>query len=113
LFSAVHGAAQELQLEARLAFEIEDALALVVDVEDRFPCVVFDQHFVFCRCDVKAELSNAGFRCREARTDGAFGLIRAQGDFLYPDQISAVLDQQFNGLVIETPMGDDDIGDDG
>jgi hypothetical protein len=67
-------------------------------------CVVFDQHFVFCRRDVKAELSNAGVRRREARADRAFGLIRAQGDFLYPDQISAVLDQQLDGLVVETPM---------
>ena len=86
---------------------------MVVDVEDRFPCVVFDQQFAFCRGNVKAELPNAGFRCREARADRAFGLIRAQGDFLYTDQISAVLDQQLDGLVVETPMRDDDIGDDG
>ena len=40
----LHGATDELQLEARLPFEIEDALGPVADVDQRLAHVVLRHH---------------------------------------------------------------------
>ena len=51
----LHGAADELQLEARLPFEIEDALGPVADVDQRLAHVVLRHHLAGTRRDLEAE----------------------------------------------------------
>ena len=50
-----HGAAQELHLEARLAFEVEDALARVADVHQRLAHVVLRDELAVLRRDLELE----------------------------------------------------------
>src|SRR4030095_12673311 len=49
------GAAQELHFEARLAFEIEDLLAGIADVHQRFAHVVLRDELAFLRRDLELE----------------------------------------------------------
>jgi hypothetical protein len=77
-----HGAAEELQLEARLAFEVEDLLAAVHDLDGHVLLVVLAMGLAGLGRDAEAERAGPGLGRGEVHARGRGLAVRGQRDLL-------------------------------
>jgi hypothetical protein len=89
---------RELQLEARLAFVIEDALAPIADVDLHVALVVLRDHFAGLRRHLQAEHARPGLGRRESHAHRHRIAVGRQRDRLRSHDAPAVLDVERDGL---------------
>ncbi len=89
---------QELQLGPRLAFEIENLLGAVVDVDERFALVVLRDELAGSGRDAEAEDTRARIRRREAHAHGCGLAVDRQLHFLRADDAAFVFDVERHRL---------------
>ena len=94
----VDGAVQELQLVARLAFEVQDLLGAIVDVDERLALVVLRDELAGPRRDPEPEHARAGIRRREAHAHRRRLAVDRQLHLLRPDDAAFVLDVERHRL---------------
>ena len=104
-------AAEELDLETRLALEVEDLVAPIVDRDQRLADVVLRHHLALLRRDPESEEARAGLARGEAQPDGLQLTVAEQRDVLGPDDAPLVLDLDGHRPSGVPAVGHHDVGD--
>ncbi len=102
------GAAQELHLEARLAFEVEDLLAPVAHVDEHVAGVVLGQQLARLRRHAEGEDARARLRRGEAHAHRGGLAVGAERDRLAADDLAAVEHvegQRLSGVAVRRDDG--------
>ena len=94
----VDGAMEELQLRTRLAFEVQDLLGAIADVDERLALVVLRHQLAGPRRDAETEHARAGVRRREAHAHGGRLAVDRQLHLLRPDDAALVFDVERHRL---------------
>ena len=103
----VDRAVEELHLRTRLAFEVQDLLGPIVDVDERLALVVLRDELAGARRDAEAEHARAGVGGREAHAHGRRLAVGRQLHLLRPDDAALVFDVERHRLAGVAGLRDD------
>ena len=103
--------AQELDLETRLALEVENLVAPIVDRDQRLADVVLRHHLALLRRDPEGEEPRSGLARGEAQAHGLELTVAEQRNVLGPDDPPLVLHLDRHRPAGVAPVGDHDVRD--
>ncbi len=105
----VHRAADETDLGARLALEVEDLLAPVADVDHRLAGVVLGHQLAVLRRDAEPEHPRPGLVDGEPHPRRGGRAVGRQRHRLRPHDAALVLDVEHDRLAVEPGLADDHV----